>query len=557
MKLPVSLRPNYSARFLIDYTRRLLSLDELQPTGLQLIARAFLPKAHPAPTSTGSSPASTGSSRRRLLWYSLEKLGTAYYCSLYKVRTLCSSREFGPSLFSERSTYALVLIQMDPSYLGVPSPKVLRARTPPPLRVLESTGSGASYAALRSSARPTRDYKRHKAPNAPLLERIQRRPKLLLSVIAVCLAAWLVWHLSADYVVLFRFKMRDRAYEERWVKGCGLRKKPLLFVRGTNEVAVVWESNCDREFELRWGLEEVANEGGWMSSRKVQVDKWKQSKVKRVRIPDTSNMHYAYQSVLKNLAPGAIYAYEVSLPTIVDTTLDIKPQDTPATPLASHFFSWAGPSPSPSTSVPTTIHFAALADNQYNVRTFHRILLALLSYGRSLSPSLPKPHLILHAGDQVQNPHNLAQWQTDFWEALTSLLPVSLGQSTPILLARGNHDWDSTGENAYTGGSPPRADWLAHRRRRGREKHVGTYMSYSPHTRCRILVLDSNLDEMEQQEQEEWLEWELGRKEWTSASLRLVTVHVAPFLEYWDTKAWTDGKESQWYVFAHRLHSVP
>lgn len=73
-------------------------------------------------------------------------------------------------------------------------------------------------------------------------------------------------------------------------------------------------------------------------------------------------------------------------------------------------------------------------------------------------------------------------------------------------------------------------------------------MSYSPHSRCRIIVLDSNLDELEQVEQEEWLEWELGRKEWTRATLRIVVVHVPPFLEYWDRHNWADGKESEWYV---------
>ena len=73
-------------------------------------------------------------------------------------------------------------------------------------------------------------------------------------------------------------------------------------------------------------------------------------------------------------------------------------------------------------------------------------------------------------------------------------------------------------------------------------------MSYSPHARCRILVLDSNLGTEEQVEQEEWLEWELGRREWREASLRIALVHVPPFVEYWDKEAWTTGGEREWCV---------
>lgn len=435
---------------------------------------------------------------------------------------------------------------MDHAYFANPPSKSLRSRTTPPsLRALE-TGSGSAYAAIRASKR---DHKRHhKTPNAPLIERLKRRPRLVSAVVGIFLLALLVLHLSRDLLVLARFKLRDRAYERGWVKGCGLRKRPLLFVRGPGEVAIVWETNCEREFELRWGVEqEKAGKAGWWSSPPATVDRWETAKVKRVKVNDTTSTHVAYQAVLKGLSGNSTYSYEVGLLPLLERDRDRSSPSESASSniLARHSFAWLGPS---TASSPSTLHFALVADNQYNVRVFHRILLALLRFSSSLPTSLASPPLILHAGDQVQNPHNLAQWQTDFWEAFTSILPLALGQTTPILLARGNHDWDSTGENAYTGGSPPRHDWLAHRGKKWRDKHVGTYLSYSPHRRCRILVLDSNLDEEEQKEQEEWLEWEMSRDEWTKATLRIVMVHVAPFLEFWDEKAWTVGKENQWCV---------
>lgn len=344
-------------------------------------------------------------------------------------------------------------------------------------------------------------------------------------------------HSARDTLVLFRFKLRDRAFEQGWV-GCGLRKRPLVFVRGADEVAVVFESNCEGRFGVEWGEEVGAGKRG-----RKGVASWEQAEVKLIKMDDETDTHYSYSAVLPRLQPNSQYAYRIT--RLSDAAPSPSSKPTAPSILATHTFPWLSSLPPSHPSGPTTLHFAALADNQFNLRTFHRVLLALLRHGRARH-GLASPPLLLHAGDQVQNPHNLAQWQTDFWEALTSVLPVPLGQTTPILLARGNHDWDGTGVNAYVGGTPGRAEWGAACGRGARERHVGTYMSYSPHERMRILVLDSNLDEVEQVEQEEWLMWELGRKEWKEASLRLVMVHVAPFLEFWDTKAWTEGGESQW-----------
>lgn len=421
---------------------------------------------------------------------------------------------------------------MEHNYLGVPAQNALRSRTPPPLRTLELTGSGSAYTASRTSAN-RRKYRQ--PPREPFSSRIRRRPRLWAALAGIVVVIWLLLRVYADWIALFRFKLRDRAYEDKWITSCGLRKRPMLFIRASDELTVVWESNCDRAFELHWAPELSSTRTWREKTRNTGIDQWRTARVKRVRVPDDSDTHFVYQAVLRNLEAGQTYAYSIHL----NASSDRPSAGSSLAQLARHTFIWRSASPD-------SMQIAVVADNQYNVRTFHRILITMLSYF-SRTSTRNQPDLLVHAGDQVQNPDNLAQWQTDFWEALTSILSIPLGQSTPILLARGNHDWDETGLNAYTGGSPPRMDWLASRgRSQPREHHVGTYLSYSLHPRCRIIVLDSNLDATEQVEQEEWLEWELKRDEWTRASLRLVMVHVPPFLEYWDRNAWTEGKESEW-----------
>ncbi|BGP10717.1 hypothetical protein JCM10049v2_006609 [Rhodotorula toruloides] len=278
-----------------------------------------------------------------------------------------------------------------------------------------------------------------------------------------------------------------------------------------------------------------------------------------------------YTALLDDLEGGEMYQYELVL---VDTA------SHRTSTLIRHSFPWVGGYSSPQ---PTTIHIACVADNQYNLRVFRRALLRLSSLCSSLSSStyfhpsflprsftrptsspLKRPHLLLHAGDAVQNPHDLAQWQTDLWDPLTrGGAGVMSGQLTPMVLARGNHDWDSTGRNVYSGGvsgASLRPEWEEHLRHEGLEEGItpvhsrrGIYHSSSPHQRMRILVLDSNLPtEAEQAAQERWVEWEVERREWREASLGVVVVHTAPWIEWWDRTAWTQGGESEWSSYVRR-----
>ncbi|GAA5917872.1 hypothetical protein JCM6882_003749 [Rhodosporidiobolus microsporus] len=423
-----------------------------------------------------------------------------------------------------------------------------------------------------------------------LLRRARRTPRLSLALLSLTLSLFFLLSRLAlptlDLLHMWHYKLLDRAYDARWgwplAPPCSLRKRPVIFVRGEDRVAVVWETNeCGEEVQwgMKWRRESKAGGGkAEFAWRGVSpVDDF------TLRDEEGGDERVVYTGAIEGLFGSQTYEYEVSSCSALMAS---------CTAVARGTFPWLGrptlphqPAPTPS----TTLHIACIADNQFNLRVFRRVLLRLRSFARSVLPSdyffnsppafTPhEPHLVLHAGDAVQNPHNLAQWQTDFWDPLTrtfsasaslfaSLFSSAPSTSTlpPVLLARGNHDWDLSGQNLYTGGlasqSPLRANYAAYLSSLSPPQappddyhsHRATYYSHSPHARFRLLVLDSNLPTVaEQDAQERWLLWELGREEWRAASVRAVVVHTAPWIEWWDREAWTGGGESEWSAYVRR-----
>ncbi|KAK4047189.1 hypothetical protein OIO90_006298 [Microbotryomycetes sp. JL221] len=438
------------------------------------------------------------------------------------------------------------------------------------VKVLDKTGSGSAYVSSRSAHTNTRNNRHWSSSSSSSssstpLTFVKRRPRSTLAIIvATALVSWFTLHMYSDLFVLFQFKLRDKAYERQWITGCGLRKQPLMFVRSTDEVALVWESNCHTGFQFKWTprqhvINNLSRPFTWSSSwhRRRHLDEtstWTPAKVTQVNVTDDTRTRFVYQVTLERLQTNTSYTYSIQLSSSPSRYIDSVPatRTKQSIELTRHTFDWLGPI-EPSTES-ATFQMIMLSDNQFNLRMFHKVLKTLSKHLKRIGlNSLPK--LILHGGDQVQNPDNLKQWQTDFFDVMTSRLGFAFGQRVPILLSRGNHDWDETGQNVYTGGSPPRKDWLQHHGVvESNHHHPGTYMSYSPHSRCRIIVLDSNLSEMDQIEQEQWLQWELLRPEWINASLKIVMVHVSPFLEFWDYEAWTLKRENEWSLFVrHKL----
>ncbi|GAA6020805.1 hypothetical protein JCM8202_005450 [Rhodotorula sphaerocarpa] len=400
-----------------------------------------------------------------------------------------------------------------------------------------------------------------------------RRGLLLLVVTLTIGAVFEKWTRSTratavDLAYLFRSKLLDRALNERWTSWayaplglratpCSLRKEPLVFVRGERAVVVVWETNScspSQDWRLRWRQDA----GSTTQSHVISPDQlaWQPAPVRLdvAQAPDsTADARIVHTAELDLPEDRTHIEYEIRL--ITDAGRSSR--------LRRNRFLWLGQSGHRDPEQPETLHLACVADNQFNVRTFRRILLRVVRYGRSLPASYfpstdheRRPHVLLHAGDVVQTPDNAAQWQTDFWDVLTrGGLPFPLGQETPLLLAPGNHDWDETGRNAWTGGPGVPFAYDDRWRDQVDEERArrGTYYAYSPHRRMRIVVLDSNLPtEAEQLEQERWLAWQLGLPEWQRASLKIAVVHTAPWIEWWERRAWTEGGESRWSAYVRR-----
>lgn len=386
-----------------------------------------------------------------------------------------------------------------------------------------------------------------------------------------------------DVLVLVRFKLRNQAFNEKWVNGCGLRKKPLLFVHSSDEVAVVWESNCDLGLRFNWVEKRIGRDGkgrdiligSEMLEEEEEDGEGRRAEVKAVKVPDETDTHFLYSTNLKGLRAGSLYTYEIrvdSTPSSSSVTTLKASSKKAGRILARHTFPWVGALKGHDSLLPShPIHIAAIGDNQFGLKIFHRIVRQLSFWRRFLPKRLrttaysrgdlpfylqdpkgselrtftrpTKPHLLLHVGDAVQQIRNLQQWQTDFYDPLSYY--SNLGQILPTLYSPGNHDYDPTGEYLYTGGVPSSAQKKAEVLS---SQGIGTWHAFSIY-RTRWIVLDSNVDpEIYGDNQERWLIEEFGKREWREASLKVVIVHIPPFLEFWDPKAWNEEGESSWSV---------
>lgn len=445
------------------------------------------------------------------------------------------------------------------------------------------------------------------------------RGKVILWTIVITLLLILRWMLS-DFLLLCRFKLANNLDTKGWRTSLRLRKPPLLFVHSSTSVGVVWEANHlaadgGQQLALRW-KEDVPFQRVRSTTAERRRDRLKkktdggpkEAQVSKQR-PEGEDgwRRWIHSTVLEGLKPGSSYTYEIYLAPSAS-----KGSSKKTKVLAKRTFLWSGyesASPDfvtdPTKPTVNPIHIACVGDNQFRLAVFARIFSSLSRLGKYLPyyntpygprtvvrasrPSVNQPHLLLHVGDAVQNPHDLDQWQTDFWDPLTrGYAPSSASGTIPLLYARGNHDFDADGKNLYSAGLPRIGKGELNRTavramdqwapfavpgtaegesqfsmRESAPRSEGdrsTYHAYSPHPRCRILVLDSNLDEHrktpgagengphEVGEMERWLVWEMGRPEWKEASLRIVLVHVPPYVERWKRQAWEGKHEHDWSV---------
>lgn len=168
------------------------------------------------------------------------------------------------------------------------------------------------------------------------------------------------------------------------------------------------------------------------------------------------------------------------------------------------------------------LRMAWIADNQHGWQTF-----------RTLVPRLRESDidLLFVAGDFVQHGYKLREWQTEWFSPLSI---DAFGQTTPIMMARGNHDANGALAHAYAP-LPGNGHWHAFSR-----------------NGVRFIVLDTESDTERTPAQLRWLADELASDASRYAELRVVTFHKPPFSNRWHSKKSTyDGE--RWV----RLHLVP
>ncbi len=165
---------------------------------------------------------------------------------------------------------------------------------------------------------------------------------------------------------------------------------------------------------------------------------------------------------------------------------------------------------------------AFIADNQYLVYRFKRLLHHI---------EARSPDLLLHLGDAVQHGWSEREWLKDF---MWPLQDSGLVPSTPMLIAKGNHDVD--GHAAV--------EFAPSRRTRGDAVVMVADL--------RVIFLDTSA---ETDAQVRWLETQLSLNDPnTVASHRHDTIicgHIPPYIEYWDPVVWNRAAdpESSWDVY--------
>ena len=141
--------------------------------------------------------------------------------------------------------------------------------------------------------------------------------------------------------------------------------------------------------------------------------------------------------------------------------------------------------------LPST-RIAVLSDNQYGANVMRHILHELPDFS---------PDLLLFGGDVVNRGYLIDEWGMYFWRPLED---AEIGQTTPIVIARGNHDGESSIAHAFT--APPiNKDWFAF-----------------SHGAVRYIILDSNAESSAAPKQKIWLINELNGAESRNALFRCV-----------------------------------
>lgn len=253
-----------------------------------------------------------------------------------------------------------------------------------------------------------------------------------------------------------------------------LTKLPMPQSFRTNELRVQWETDANpvgAENALDLGLSSPA-ERSVLAQQTIAL----------------AADRFVHRAVATGLAPETSYVYRVRSGATSSATYSVR-----TAPLADSSF-----------------RMAWIADNQNQAGTpFLSVLEQIVPFA---------PDVVGHAGDTVQNGPVLSEWQTQYFDPLASA--SGLGQRTPVLVARGNHDGGSPPALAYHW-LPENGHWYA--------ETIG---------RVRFVFMESNVV---LPEQDGYLRAELASPAAQNAEFLVVVSHHPPYTNLWDQPGW-DGE---------------
>jgi predicted phosphodiesterase len=174
------------------------------------------------------------------------------------------------------------------------------------------------------------------------------------------------------------------------------------------------------------------------------------------------------------------------------------------------------------------LRIAVVGDNQMGYKEFTELLPKIAGL---------RPDVFLHVGDMVQTPYRDFDWQTYFFDPLQA---SGLMRRIPFIITQGNHDINDGNVAPYFANF----DELP-----GRPS--GYYYAITIGN-VRLIVLDSNTED---KAQVSWLERELNSDASKVATFKIVSVHIPPYIEFWDPKTWRRG-ERRWPIYV-RDNMVP
>jgi predicted phosphodiesterase len=247
-----------------------------------------------------------------------------------------------------------------------------------------------------------------------------------------------------------------------------IQKLPMLHTYRSDEVWLQWETDSDPDgtaHVVEWGLVSV-DENQTPSTATIALD----------------GSHFVHRAVLPGLVPATGYRYRVRSGASISP--EFRFRTASAAPNAPYRVAW-------------------IADNQNAAGTPFADVLAQLD--------LHDPDFIGHAGDTVNRGDVFADWQSQWFDPFAAV--NDLGQRSPVLVARGNHDGQSSLAYAYHW-LPENGSWYA--------QTIG---------RIHFVFLDS---ERREAEQTSWLDDELSSSAAQEADFVVVIFHRLPFTNLWD-----------------------